>query len=75
MDFKVGTPRRQDAGGERLSEQLFVGRERELEELRGHLGLSLAGQGQVCFIAGQAGSGPWPLGRQAPTAGRRDTAI
>jgi predicted ATPase len=47
-----------------MEEQLFVGRERELEELRGYLDKALAGQGQVCFVTGQAGSGKTALVRQ-----------
>lgn len=46
-----------------MTEQPFVGRDRELEELQGHLGGALAGQGQVCFIVGQAGSGKTALVR------------
>ena len=41
--------------------QVFVGRERELEELKGYLDKALSGQGQVCFIGGQAGSGKTAL--------------
>jgi Cdc6-like AAA superfamily ATPase len=47
-----------------MEEQVFVGRERELEELKGYLDKTLASQGQVCFIAGQAGSGKTALVRQ-----------
>ncbi|MBB5236193.1 ATP-binding protein [Deinococcus budaensis] len=40
-----------------MSEQPFVGRERELGQLEGFLGRALLGQGQVCFVTGEAGSG------------------
>ncbi len=40
-----------------MEESIFVARERELAELHGLLNNALAGQGQVCFVAGQAGSG------------------
>ncbi|NIO69514.1 MAG: AAA family ATPase, partial [Anaerolineae bacterium] len=40
-----------------MQEQIFVGRERQLDELKGYLEKALAGQGQVCFVTGQAGSG------------------
>jgi len=46
-----------------MKEQVFVGRERELKELRGCLDQALAGQGRVCFVAGQAGSGKTALVR------------
>ena len=46
-----------------MKETVFVGRERELEELKGHLDETLAGQGRVCFVAGQAGSGKTALVR------------
>jgi predicted ATP-dependent serine protease len=35
----------------------FVTRERELQCLEGFLDKALGGQGQVCFVAGEAGSG------------------
>ncbi len=44
--------------------QVFVGRERELGELEGYLEKILAGQGRLCFVAGQAGSGKTALVRQ-----------
>jgi adenylate cyclase len=47
-----------------MQEQIFVGRQGEIEELTGHLEKSLTGQGQVCFITGQAGSGKTALVRQ-----------
>jgi predicted ATPase len=47
-----------------MKEQVFVGRERELEELKRHLDATLAGRGRVCFVAGQAGSGKTALVRQ-----------
>ncbi len=40
-----------------MTETVFVGRERELERLDQFLGAALAGQGQVCFLSGEAGSG------------------
>ena len=50
--------------GYEMTESVFVGRERELEELKGYLDKGLAGQGQVCFVTGQAGSGKTALVRQ-----------
>jgi tetratricopeptide (TPR) repeat protein len=44
--------------------QLFVGRQRQLEELEGYLERTLAGQGQVCFVTGQAGCGKTALVHQ-----------
>ncbi len=41
--------------------QVFVGRKRELQRLDELLALTLAGQGQVCFLAGEAGSGKTAL--------------
>jgi len=46
-----------------MQEQIFVDREHELQELRGYLERALAGQGQVCFVTGQAGSGKTALVR------------
>ncbi|HSR29228.1 MAG TPA: AAA family ATPase, partial [Anaerolineae bacterium] len=46
-----------------MKEQLFVGRQQELEGLEGHLAKTLAGQGQICFVTGQAGSGKTALVR------------
>ncbi len=40
---------------------IFVARERELSQLDGFLNLALAGQGQVCFVTGEAGSGKTAL--------------
>jgi tetratricopeptide (TPR) repeat protein len=37
--------------------QVFVGRDRELERLDEFLAQTLAGHGQVCFLAGEAGAG------------------
>ncbi|HSJ54782.1 MAG TPA: AAA family ATPase [Anaerolineae bacterium] len=42
---------------------MFVDREQELATLQGHLAKALAGDGQVCFVAGQAGSGKTALVR------------
>jgi predicted ATPase len=47
-----------------MQEQVFVGRQRELEELNGCLEKALAGHGQVCFVTGQAGAGKTALVRQ-----------
>jgi len=47
-----------------MQEQVFVGRERQLHELKGYLEKALAGQGQVCFVTGQAGSGKTALVRR-----------
>ncbi len=40
-----------------MQDTLFVGREQELVRLQTTLDKALAGQGQVCFVAGAAGSG------------------
>ncbi len=42
---------------------MFVDREEELARLKGFLTKSLEGNGQVCFVAGQAGSGKTALVR------------
>jgi tetratricopeptide (TPR) repeat protein len=47
-----------------MQENVFVGRERELEELNVYLRRALSGKGQVCFVTGQAGSGKTALVRQ-----------
>jgi adenylate cyclase len=44
-----------------LSEQVFVARERELSEMHAFLDRALAGQGRVCFVIGEAGSGKTAL--------------
>ena len=44
-----------------MIEQIFVARERELAQLNGFLDRALAGQGQVCFITGEAGAGKTAL--------------
>lgn len=44
-----------------MSEQPFVGRERELARLEGFLERAVAGQGQVCFVTGEAGGGKTAL--------------
>jgi len=44
-----------------MERQAFVARRRELEQLDGFLSRSLAGQGQVCFVTGEAGSGKTAL--------------
>jgi predicted ATPase len=43
---------------------VFVGRQGELEQLNAHLEKALSGQGQVCFVTGQAGTGKTTLVRQ-----------
>ena len=40
-----------------MSKQVFVARERELGQLNEFLDRTLAGQGQVCFVTGEAGAG------------------
>jgi tetratricopeptide (TPR) repeat protein len=47
-----------------MKEQAFVGRQDELAELNGYLEKALAGQGQVCFVTGGAGSGKTALVRR-----------
>ncbi|MFQ5595610.1 MAG: tetratricopeptide repeat protein [Anaerolineae bacterium] len=44
-----------------MSEQVFVARERELTQLHTFLDRALAGQGQVCFVTGEAGAGKTAL--------------
>jgi adenylate cyclase len=44
-----------------MERQIFVARERELELLNGFLKRAIAGQGQVCFVTGEAGSGKTAL--------------
>jgi len=44
-----------------MAEQVFVARERELSQLQTFLDRALAGQGQVCFVTGEAGSGKTAL--------------
>ncbi len=47
-----------------MREDVFVGREREIEELHDHLKEALSGRGQICFVTGDAGSGKTALVRQ-----------
>jgi DNA-binding SARP family transcriptional activator len=47
--------------GQPLEKAVFVAREPELAQLRGHLRDALAGQGQVVFVTGEAGSGKTTL--------------
>jgi tetratricopeptide (TPR) repeat protein len=47
-----------------MQEQVFVGRQHELERLNGTLEQVLSGRGQVCFVTGQAGVGKTALVRQ-----------
>lgn len=44
-----------------MSGQVFVARERELAKLGAFLARALAGQGQVCFVSGEPGSGKTAL--------------
>ena len=44
-----------------MPEQVFVARERELTQLNTFLDSALAGQGQVCFVTGEAGAGKTAL--------------
>jgi tetratricopeptide (TPR) repeat protein len=44
-----------------MTDQVFVGREEELGQLRRYFDDSLTGQGQVCFVTGEAGSGKTAL--------------
>ncbi len=44
-----------------MEREVFVGRERELRQLDGFLHRALAGQGTVCFVTGEAGSGKTAL--------------
>jgi len=44
-----------------MERQVFVARECELGQLDGFLHRALAGQGQVCFVTGEAGSGKTAL--------------
>ena len=39
-----------------MLEQVFVARERELAQLNTFLDHALSGQGQVCFVTGEAGA-------------------
>lgn len=43
------------------ADQVFVGREHELAELKAGLDSALAGRGRVCFVSGEAGSGKTAL--------------
>ena len=47
-----------------MERPVFVGRERELTELRGYLDQALAGHGQVCFATGLPGCGKTALVRR-----------
>ena len=44
-----------------MAEPVFVARERELSQLEVFLDRALAGQGQVCFVTGEAGAGKTAL--------------
>jgi tetratricopeptide (TPR) repeat protein len=56
-----------------MEQQLFVGREAELAELRTHLDTMLVGQGGIVFVAGQAGSGKTALVRHFLETALADT--
>lgn len=47
-----------------MTDPVFIGRERELTQLQGFLQRSLAGEGQVAFVAGDAGRGKTALVRE-----------
>jgi len=47
-----------------MADPVFIGRERELAQLQGFLQRSLAGEGQVAFVAGDAGRGKTALVRE-----------
>ncbi|MCU0509639.1 MAG: AAA family ATPase, partial [Anaerolineae bacterium] len=47
-----------------MSETAFVGREAELSRLDGYLSEALSGQGRMCFLAGEPGSGKTALARE-----------
>ena len=42
-------------------EQIFIAREEQLKQLRDYLAQAVGGQGRVCFISGEAGSGKTTL--------------
>ncbi|MFQ5593938.1 MAG: AAA family ATPase [Anaerolineae bacterium] len=44
-----------------MVDQVFVARERELAQLNGFLEKALSGQGQICFVTGEAGAGKTAL--------------
>jgi predicted ATPase len=44
-----------------MQEQLFVGRQSELEQLNRFLKRTMVGHGQVCFVTGEAGAGKTAL--------------
>lgn len=47
-----------------ISEGVFVGRQKQLDELNAFLGRALAGQGQVAFVTGEPGAGKTTLVRE-----------
>ena len=51
-----------------MAEQVFVARERELAQLQTFLDRTLAGQGQVAFVTGEAGCGKTALRGKAARA-------
>ena len=44
-----------------MAEPMFVARENVLNQLQAFLDRALSGQGQVCFVTGEAGSGKTAL--------------
>jgi adenylate cyclase len=59
-----------------MNDHVFVARERELAKLDAFLGRAVAGQGQVCFVSGEPGSGKTALLHQfARRAQARDQAL
>lgn len=44
-----------------MAQQVFIAREKQLEQLNQRLAQAAAGQGQVCFVSGEAGSGKTTL--------------
>ncbi|MEN8113610.1 MAG: AAA family ATPase [Actinomycetota bacterium] len=56
-ELEIAYPQFLTRSGAATAVPLFVGRERELEMLRGHLESTVTGHGRVVLIAGEAGSG------------------
>ena len=55
-------PKREDR--RLVAGDVFVGRQRQLDQLDGFLRKAMAGQGQIAFIAGEPGSGKTSLARE-----------
>jgi DNA-binding SARP family transcriptional activator len=60
-DLAVKVPRYLEEEPPQVDFPVFVSRERELAQLHSFLKLALAGQGQVAFVTGEAGSGKTAL--------------